>query len=357
MAAPRKHLAYANWPERDRRAWEALFVEGDLFDDRGAACHWRPTTRRSNATHYARWLTWLEDKGALDPSVSPADRVSEERITAFGRDLMSRKTPRTVATSLIGLKCVIKRMAPEQDWRWLMDLTNRLDSWALPSVDHRNRILPADRILRRCLSELDLLLPDPAPRSRAAQRYRDILMIALLTVWPLRIRNFAALRFGEHVQLVGTEWRLEVPGAQTKTSQPVRLVLPELLRPEFEHYLAVVRPALRRPPHPADLWPGAKGSRLSENTIYQTVMRLTDELFGVRINPHSFRSIAATTLAVSSADDALHARPLLGHRLPETTAKHYIKARQLDASRKVSAALRLISQEKLPPRSAGGRPA
>ena len=39
-----------------------------------------------------------------------------------------RTAPRTVASSVIGLKCVLRRMNPERDWRWLMDLSNRLDA-------------------------------------------------------------------------------------------------------------------------------------------------------------------------------------------------------------------------------------
>jgi integrase len=63
------------------------------------------------------------------------------------------------------------------------------------------------------------------------------------------------------------------------------------------------------------------------------------ELFGVALSPHEFRTIAATALAESSPEDALYARPLLGHRQPETTAKHYIHASQLKASRQVADAL------------------
>lgn len=357
MAAPRKHLAFFDWPEIDRQAWDALFIEGDLLDGRGPACHWATATRKSNAAHYGRWLTWLHETGQLDPCAHPADRLCEDRVAAYGRHLMARVAPRTVASSLIGLKCTVQRMAPERNWRWLKDLTNRLDSWAPQSASLGPRILPAEQVLQRVLEELDLLLQDSSPALRQAVRYRNVFMIGLLTASPIRLRNLAGLRLGEHVFRQGTEWRLEIPGAQTKTGQPVRHVLPGRLRPYLEHYLDHVRPALPVPPAPAAFWPGAQGKPLAPNTIYQWIMRETQRLFGIGINPHGFRSIAATTLAVSSAEDALHARPLLGHRMPETTEAHYIKARQLDASRRVSAALRQISQEKLPPRTAGGRPA
>ncbi len=357
MAARRKHLAQSDWPEIDRQVWAALFTEGDLFDDRGPACHWAAATRKSNAAHYGRWLTWLSATGQLDPDLHPADRLTEDRVAAYGRHLMERVAPRTVASLLIGLKCVVQRMAPDRNWRWLKDLTNRLDSWAPQSASLGARIRPAGDILTIVLAELEPALQEGSPAPRQAVQYRDVFMIALLTAWPIRLRNFAALRLNEHVLRTGTEWRLEIPGEQTKTGQPVRQVLPERLRPYFEHYLDHVRPALPAPSDPDAFWPGTRRKPLAPNTIYQTIMRETRRLFGIAINPHSFRSIAATTLAESSAEDALHARPLLGHRLPETTEAHYIRARQLDASRKVSAVLSEIRLTSQPDKKERGRSA
>lgn len=357
MAAPRKHLARRDWPEIDRQAWAALFIEGDLFDDRGPACHWAPATRKSNAAHYGRWLTWLSATGQLEPDLPPAARLTEERVAAYGRHLMAGVAPRTVASSLIGLKCVVQRMAPDRDWRWLKDLTNRLDSWAPQSATSGARILPAGEVLQRVLDELEPSLSKTCPSPEQALRYRNVFMIGLLTVWPIRLRNFTALQLGKHVLRTGTDWRLEIPGAETKTGQPIRLVLPERLRPCLEHYLDHVRPALPAPCDPVALWSGAHGKPLAPNTIYQAIMRETQQLLGIAINPHSFRSIAATTLAESSAEDALHARPLLGHRLHGTTEAHYVRARQREASRKVSAVLSEIRMATQSGKREGGRPA
>jgi hypothetical protein len=339
MATPRKYLAQADWPQIDRIAWAALFTEGDLLDDRGAACHWAAATRKSNAAHYGRWLSWLNETGHLGPCAHPADRLSKDRVAAYGQHLMAQVAPRTVASSLIGLKCTVQRMAPERDWRWLKDLTNRLDSWAPQSAALGSRILPAERVLQRVLEELGPPLQGAFPSLQHAVRYRNIFMIGLLTAWPIRLRNFAALRSGEHVFRQGADWRLEIPGAQTKTKQPLRLVLPQQLRLYLEHYLNCIRPSLPVPSDPAAFWSGTQGKPLAPNTIYQTIMRDTQELFGIAINPHSFRSIAATSLAEASAADALYARPLLGHRLPATTETHYIRARQIESSRKVTSAL------------------
>ena len=53
----------------------------------------------------------------------------------YAEGLLEAVAPRTVASILIGLKVVLKAMRPEGDWRWLMDLTNRVNIWAEPVVD------------------------------------------------------------------------------------------------------------------------------------------------------------------------------------------------------------------------------
>ena len=81
---------------------------------------------------------------------------------------------------------------------------------------------------------------------------------------------------------------------------------------------------------------------MAKETIYMRVRMRSEALLGVAINPHAFRGIAATFLAESSPEDALFARPLLGHRQGETTERYYIRASQIKAARKISAALREI---------------
>ena len=82
-----------------------------------------------------------------------------------------------------------------------------------------------------------------------------------------------------------------------------------------------------------------QGQALAYDTLYSRVLLTTKRLFGIAVAPHDFRTMAATALANSSPEDALHARPLLGHRSPKTTERHYIRANQLQASARVNAVL------------------
>jgi integrase len=341
MSAPHRgiHLPFAEWPDEDRAAWEALFREGDILDGRGAACHWSPGTRRTNLQHYARWLGWLSGTGTLEPDTAPGERVTRERVEAYARSILKRCAPRTAASALTGLKCVIQRMDLESDWRWLKDITNRLDSWAQPSVDRRAEILPPAELFHGALRELERLAAlQPFTRTDEIA-FRDVLIVALLVSCPIRMRNLVQIEIGVHLRRVGDGWELHFADHETKTRQPLRYIIAPALVPWIDLYLEKVRPSFRIAPGCRRLWPGSKARPLAYETLYARVLQTTEHLFGIAIPPHSFRSIAATALAEASMEDALHARALLGHRLPATTERYYVKATQLEASRRVNAAL------------------
>lgn len=342
MTNPRIELPFAGWPADDRTAWDELFRHGDLLDGRGAAVHWAPATRRTNAKHYARWLGWLAANDLLDADLQSWARVTQERVEAYARSLIDRLAPRTAASALIGLKCVIQRMHPEGDWRWLKDLTNRLDRRAQPSREHRDPGHPAPEMYRSLLAELEQLAQGFLEKRRDQLRYRDTLILAILLTCPIRLRNLAMMLIGQHLVRVGAEWHLRFEPHETKTGQPLHLVLPGELGPSLTLYLEQIRPAIPGAASHSHLWPACKGRPMAEETIYMRVMTRSRDLFGVAINPHAFRTIAATFLAESSPEDALHARPLLGHHQSETTERHYIRANQCDAAHHVAAALRRI---------------
>ncbi len=335
-------LPLAVWPEADRIAWSDLFRKGDLLDGQGAAVHWAEATRGTNRKHYARWLGWLAANDLLEENVPPWRRVRPAHIDAYARSLIDRRAPCTAASALIGLKCVVQCMQPEADWRWLRDLTNRLDCWATPSRANRAQGVSAPDIFTRVLAELERCARGPLEKRRDQLIYRDTLIVAILTVCPVRLRNLAMMRIGDHLHQVGAEWRLRFDGGETKTGQPIHLVIPRELSPFLAIFLEKVRPEFPKVANGTDVWPACKGKPMAKETIYMRVMKRTRELFGVAINPHAFRSIAATFLAESSPEDALYARPLLGHRQPETTERYYIRASQIDAARIVSTALRRI---------------
>lgn len=339
MGNKKLQMGFQNWPGTDQQAWNALFRDGDIFDGRGAALQWRPATKRTNLKHYARWLAWLESEGILDRSAEPWSRATPAVIDAYARHEIGRVAPVTVSSALIGLKCVLIKMNPDKDWAWFRDITNRLKVWAKPARTRRDRVLPSKAMMATVADEHRRLSSDGSETRTADLAFREALLVGLLICCPIRLKNLACLRIGEHLQRVGNEWHLSFPSPETKNYQDLTYVLPQILVPALDHYLAEVRPRFPGADGSAALFMSLKGNPLAYESIYGRVMIVTKRLFGVDINPHGFRTIAATFLSERSTRDALFARPLLGHRSPATTEKYYIRASKIEASRRVSDAI------------------
>lgn len=250
--------------------------------------------------------------------------------------------PLTAASALIGLKVVVKVMAPDLDWRWLMDISNRLNTWAEPAVDRRPAMRPSQEISRVARAELDQLLATPLARRIERVAYRDTLMVLLLAACPLRLRNLSTLSVGLDLCAEGDRWAVRIDEEQTKNGQRLNHILPRHVGSYLAAYLDRVRPNFGPADGETALWVGFEGGPLCAHSMYGRIMLVTGRLFGTAINPHLFRACAATTLAESAPEAVRLAAPLLGHRYFQTTERHYLKAGQLLASRRTNDALAAI---------------
>ncbi|WP_083656680.1 tyrosine-type recombinase/integrase [Mongoliimonas terrestris] len=333
-----RQLLFSAWPAADRRAWDGLFREGDLLTDAGSGLHWAAATRRTNRRHYGCFLKWLHIHDLLDERSDPTERVTPEAVNAYARSMMAELAPKTVESSLIGLKVVAKALAPAKDWRWFDGITARVKRWARPCRDPDAGLVPIENVYSTCLSELDRLRASALTSVRARLAYRDTLVVAFFTVAPIRIRNMAMIDVGVHLVRSDQAYELRFTADQTKNRRPLSLQITPELTPIVEHYLERVRPCFPKSGSAA-LWLRAGGGRLALNSIYQRVTATTRRLLGQPVNPHLFRTIAATAMADHSPETARLAAPLLGHADFGTTERHYICSRQIDASRKISAIL------------------
>ena len=343
---PRLVMRFEDWPDADRDAWAAATQGGNILDGQGLAVHWRPATRCTNLQHYGRWLGHLQNTNSLDRSVSPGARVTPGEITRYIDSLKMRLAPRTIVSALVGLKVMMKAIAPATSWRWLADICNALNRNSRPMKDKRSRMKPTDEIVERALAELDRLGAGKLDRRIARVAYRDNLMLALLALRPLRLKNFAALAIGSSLRPVAGNWLMDIPGDQTKNGHPLLFEVPGAVQPYLEQYLERIRPVfLAKASDARDaLWLGFEGRPLTAPSVYRRFIFLTTKLFGASINPHLIRDCAATTLSTRSVDDALASASLLGHRSFKTTETHYIRTNQLEASRNVGDVLQKIRE-------------
>jgi site-specific recombinase XerD len=163
--------------------------------------------------------------------------------------------------------------------------------------------------------------------------YRDGLMIALLSVRPLRRHMLALIRIGVHLRQMGEEWRIVIDGSQTKSGRPFETTVPQRIAPFLEHYLRRVRPLILGANRHDHLWASTKGIPLTDKAIYGIITNRTRRALGRPVNPHLFRHCAATTIAILQPSRIGVARDLLDHVSLATTTAHYTKARSIEASR------------------------
>jgi hypothetical protein len=155
----------------------------------------------------------------------------------------------------------------------------------------------------------------------------------------LRRRNLAALELGR--TLVNTDgiWRIVIPANETKTHEPEDRLFPSVLLPHLEAYLAVHRPYLAgltgrwHKPAGNALWILTDGSAMTEMALYDRIRLVARERLGVALNPHIFRGIVATTLAIEDPEHILAAAPVLGRRDFQRAQLHDLRARRRQAHR------------------------
>ena len=168
-------------------------------------------------------------------------------------------------------------------------------------------------------------------RSRELQ-YRDGLIIAVLSLWPIRRRSIAALTL-THLHLDEDRADFDLGASDTKANRAESWPVPVVLIPYLKRYLVEVRPALVRG-HSDALWPSLKGGGLQGGQIYIIVRRRTREAFGRGMALHDFRRAAATFLAMDAPEKVGLIPGILQHANAEIGDQFYNLARSSAASKR-----------------------
>lgn len=240
-----KHLPVEEWPEVDRATFEAAYQPGDVFDDTaGPGAHLAEATRGAIRFTYRRWLRFLTSNYPDDLANHPAERITPERVRAFIDLLRSEVGPSSVAAACDRLYTAARLLAPTTDWDWLRSIKSRLLANAR-SGDRFDRLVPPVHTLNFGIELMDsaLTLPSDGHKHREIQ-YRDGLLLALLTLWPIRRRSIAALTVTRHVEFDDSVVNILLHPADTKSQRAESFRVPEVLLPYVTRYLKEVRPAL-----------------------------------------------------------------------------------------------------------------
>ena len=328
------------WPQRDRAAWDAAIRQAGLLDDPGLAAHWRPETRRWLIAAYGRYLTFLAERGWLDPTAEPSDRLTPDRLRAYLNELSPQIAPATLFGRARGLAEAMRVLAPGHSYPYLNLARRRLKVRAVPTRDKQSRMVPS-----RDLFGLGLELMERAENGTffrevgRATTYRDGLMIALMACRPLRRTNFANLRLGRHFVPSGAGYRLALDGSETKNHQSYASRLHPCLTPFVERYLHHYRPFLLGPADADHVWISWGGRGMSHHTVHHIVVTRTQAAFGRSLSPHLFRDCAVTSLGEENPEHVWIGMHLLQHTDPRTTEQHYDRALSTKALRQYQTTL------------------
>jgi integrase len=162
-------------------------------------------------------------------------------------------------------------------------------------------------------------------------------MLAVLTVCPKRAKTMAAMTIGTTLQRRGREWWAAFGPADMKNKRHFEAPLPgqTVL---IDSYLECYRPLLvvrSTPPVAGNaLWISFTGKPLTAKEVGRVVSRITKRELGRDLNPHLFRKLVPTELAIHDPEHVGIAQPLLGHADYRTTQRAYNLGRALDAARR-----------------------
>src|SRR5438874_7318650 len=226
---PRLCLPVSDWPAPDRKAWDTAHRRGGLLEDDGLAAKWSPDTSMIIASGYGRFLSFLSGIGDLHAFETPAERITRSRVEAYARHLRERNHSSTVAARILQLVEAARVMVPEIDWPWLRHIRSRLRRMSMPARDDRARLVPAATV-RELHSDLAGQAEACKHLSdwRRALLVRDALMLAVLTVCPMRAKTMAAMAIGTTLQRRGNEWWITFGPADMKNKRPFESPLPGL---------------------------------------------------------------------------------------------------------------------------------
>lgn len=289
-------------------------------------------------TTYRRWLGFLTDHYPADLLKPPAERITPERVRAFVEHLSAEVRPTTVAMAVAHLYCTARLIAPASDWRWLVSLKARLANRCDPQ-DRFERLVPAWHTLDFGLEMMEEAASLPSARKQREQRYRDGLLIALISVWPIRRRSIATLSVTRHLEFDAAGANILLHPEDTKSKRAESFRVPEKLFPYLLCYLKEIRPRIIGRNAHDGLWASFKGCPLTPGRIYDIVRARITAKFGKPMGLHDFRRAAATFIATDAPAKIGLIQGVLQHASLDVSEQHYNLARSVEASRRFAAHL------------------
>ena len=341
-----KHLPLDQWPAADHEAFRRAYMPGDLFDGTaGPGAHLSEGSRQIIRTAWRRWLGFLAQRfpDALD--LPPADRIASDRVRAFIQFLCDEVRLTSAGVDIDGLTRGAALIAPERDWTWLRTIRNRLVAAARPE-DRFPRLVPPARLLDLGIRMMEeALQKPPSPRQAREIHYRDGLIVAFLSLYPVRRRSLAALTLGRHVALDDDGVTILLEADDTKSGRSDSVRFPKAIARHFRIYIDEIRPRFPGADAHDGLWASRQGRPLCDGQLYSIARKTVGRAFDQFMGLHDFRRAAGTYLATTAPEKIGLLPGVLQHATPEVGERHYNLARSLEASRRYAGRVSLARAE------------
>ncbi len=337
-------LRFEQWPEEDRLRWDKAFREGDIFDEDRRGTHLSAATRKALRTSYSQYLRFLSDNHSDQHTNRPEVRVDRQPVTEYVALLRKTNQDVSVASNLHHLRLALRLICPNEDWTWLLTVTKRIAAAAPRKKPKKYGQVTSDQLYILGLKLMDEVVAETAdlkeiPKASAI-KYRDGLLIALLSLVVPRRRTLTALRLKQHLIRAGELWALDIPARDAKGKRPLDFALPPNLCERIDLYLRKFRPRLPGSNRHSGLWPSNKSQPMSASSIYRAVCEWTKKAFGFSVNPHRFRHAAGTLWSIEDPKNVQGVKDLYGHAsFEKTTEAHYMMGQSRMAGRALARAI------------------
>jgi integrase len=341
-----RSLPLTEWPDADRRAWEAACRPGSRLKAGGAASYLAKVSRNDFAQRYGAFLGFLQRTGRLDRDAAAAAQVTLPNVEAYVVELSARVRSVTVHNCIYKLRRAAELLAPSADFSWLAEIEKDLALVMVPRSKF-DRLVLTQRLVEAGLTlvaEAERFAKHDLERARGV---RNGLMIALLALCPIRLKNFAALEIGRTFKEIHGRWWIALPSVSTKVSRSDERCVPAQLNGLIDLYLRQSRPILLRSRSTTNaLWiSSTTGEPLTTTNLSTLISKITRENVGVDVSPHLFRTAAASTAAAFGGNVPHLASALLNHTDPRVTEEHYNRATSMSASKIYAEILKSHLQE------------
>jgi integrase len=331
------------WPESDTKRWN-IVKNSDMLRTTGRSR--RQSRRMKNRPElfgrepgtlhqleyaYGYLVAYLDLAAPETLALTIPERITFSVIVSFVSFLQMRTkcNDAGIANRLNYIYMVLLRLEPHTDWEWLFRI-KKFHEKHVQRRDKSKHFQPINVLLTlgiRLMREAKVTLEQPCPehglRMSACRKYRNGLIIAVLSTTVLRRGNLADLRIDETV-FPEENWRIEFSAHQMKTDAVHLSEIPEQLRSWAVYFLQYVRLLFPGAHDHNHLWPSKLGGPLSSSRVYSLICEETEAAFNVHTYPHLFRTAAATFVADTDPTNMGDAQETLGHVHVERTEIDYV---------------------------------